>query len=71
MSAGGTGRVNPDESPDGHTCGIRTDGTLTCWGKLYPVVARPPAGRFTQVDDGGYLACGVESDDHSVACWGD
>jgi Ca2+-binding RTX toxin-like protein len=33
----------------GHTCGIRTDGTLACWGRNLEGQASPPAGTFTAV----------------------
>ena len=30
----------------GHSCGIRTDGTVACWGDDYFGQASPPAGTF-------------------------
>ena len=60
MSAGGD-----------HTCGVRTNGTLACWGHNVDGQATPPAGTFTgaAVAAGGDHTCGVE-DDGTLACWG-
>jgi len=47
------------------TCGVRTDGTIACWGSE----ATPLGGTFTQVSAGHYHPCGVRTD-KTVACWG-
>src|SRR5262245_27776175 len=47
-----------------HTCGVKTDGTLACWGQ-----ATPPGGTFTQVSAGFAHTCGVKTDG-TLACWG-
>ena len=51
-----------------HTCGVRGDGSVACWGDNGR--AMPPAGSFVSVSAGGYHTCGLRSDG-SVACWGD
>jgi alpha-tubulin suppressor-like RCC1 family protein len=51
-------------------CGLKTDGTLACWGDNGFGQSTPPAGTFTQVAAGGYHACGVKTDGAFV-CWGD
>ena len=48
----------------GRTCGLRTDGSVECWGK----VIVPPTGKFTSVDS-GTTACGVRNDG-ALECWG-
>ena len=53
-----------------HTCGVKTDGTVACWGRNDLGQATPPGGTFTQVSAGGYHTCGVKTDG-TVACWGD
>jgi hypothetical protein len=53
-----------------HTCGLRTDGTIACWGENYSGEATPPAGAFTQVSAGGNHTCGLKTDG-TIACWGD
>ena len=50
---------------EAHTCGLKTDGAVACWGSE----SAPPAGEFTQVSAGAYSACALERD-ASVACWG-
>ena len=53
-----------------HTCGVRTDGTLACWGLNGDGQATPPAGTFSQVSAGLSHTCGVRTDG-TLACWGD
>ena len=56
-----------------HTCGVRTDGTIACWGDNGSGQATPPAGTFTQVSANVALllgfTCGVKTDG-TLACWG-
>ncbi len=53
-----------------HTCALRTDLTVACWGWDYYGQATPPGGPFLQVDAGDRHTCGVVQTDGSVACWG-
>ena len=53
-----------------HTCGVRTDGSVACWGANYDGQATPPEGEFASVSAGNPGACGVRTDG-SLACWGD
>ena len=50
-------------------CGIRIDGTLTCWGRDYWTRLRVPTGSFISVSVEAHNACGVRSDGTAV-CWG-
>jgi hypothetical protein len=51
-------------------CGIRTDGTLRCWGlSASDPQGNPPAGKFTQVTTGDWSYCALRSDATAV-CWG-
>ena len=52
----------------GHTCGVRTDGTVACWGHDYYGQATPPSGTFQQVSAGGGNTCGILTDG-TVTCW--
>ena len=52
-----------------HTCGMRSDGSVACWGRNKSGEAAPPAGSFVSVSAGWGYTCGVRSDG-SVACWG-
>ena len=53
-----------------HTCGIRADSTVTCWGENTSGQAHPPGGWFTAVDTGLDHSCGLRTDG-TVTCWGD
>ena len=50
-------------------CGLKTDGTIACWGADNNGQTTPPAGTFTQVSAGAAQACGIKSDG-TIACWG-
>ena len=52
-----------------HTCGIKTDGTVACWGANQWAQTTAPAGTFTAVTAGGNHTCGIKSDG-TAACWG-
>ena len=58
-----------------HSCGLRTDQTIACWGRndfpgnAFPGQARPPDGTFTAIAAGYLHSCGVRTD-QTIACWG-
>ena len=63
-----------------HTCGVRTDHTVECWGSHLsdpPILAGrlgrsqsvPPDGEFSQVSAGMSHTCGIRPD-QQVECWG-
>ena len=52
-----------------HTCGVRADGSVACWGRAEGGQALPPEGKFAYVSGGYRHTCGVRADS-SVACWG-
>jgi hypothetical protein len=55
-----------------HTCGVRTDATVACWGSNGNGQSTPPATgvtTFTQVSAGFFHTCGLRTD-ATVACWG-
>ncbi|MBD3756393.1 MAG: hypothetical protein IE937_12380, partial [Gammaproteobacteria bacterium] len=53
-----------------HTCGIRTDDTLTCWGQNANNALAAPAGTFSKVSSGRvYHSCAIRTDG-TLACWG-
>ena len=52
-----------------HSCGIRSDDTVVCWGDNEHGQATAPAGGFKTVSAGWAHSCGVRSDD-TVVCWG-
>ena len=53
-----------------NTCGVKSDGTLACWGDNAYGESSPPTGTFTSVAADAYSACGVKTGG-TVACWGD
>ena len=54
----------------GHTCAIRTDATLACWGNNQEgELNNIPSGAFTQVGAGEYASCALD-DAGKVHCWG-
>ena len=58
------------DSYESTVCGLRTDGTVTCWGSNQSALADIPGGRFTAVATGQAHACGIRADG-TVECWGD
>jgi len=55
-----------------HTCALRTDGRVKCWG--VGAVSCPASGekekRFTRIASGLWHACGVVVGSGDVHCWG-
>ena len=52
-----------------HTCGLRNDGTITCWGEDSLGRTDTPAGRFSTVSAGTFHTCGLR-DNGTIECWG-
>ena len=58
-----------------HTCGVRRDGSVDCWGANDSLSGRsigqatPPSGSFVSVSAGSLHTCGVRIN-ASVDCWG-
>lgn len=50
-----------------HSCAIRTDGTLACWGLNNYGQATPPAGIFIDIAGGSLNTCGISRVAHSSA----
>ena len=53
----------------GHTCAVKLDQTLVCWGLNVDGQATPPAGTFSAVSAGSIFTCAIRTD-ATVACWG-
>ena len=51
-----------------HPCGLRTDGTVVCWGGNTTGRESAPGGRFTDVVVGWGRACGLRADG-TLLCW--
>ena len=54
---------------DLHSCALKTDQTIACWGNNSHGQANAPAGRYTAVAVGFSHSCGIR-DDQTIACWG-
>ncbi|MFN2636064.1 MAG: PKD domain-containing protein [Gemmatimonadaceae bacterium] len=64
--------MTPQVSGGGiHTCALKTDGTVVCWGGTVEGQAIVPAGltSVAQVSAGNHHTC-VLTTDRTVACWG-
>ena len=53
-----------------HSCAIRVDGTIVCWGANPYGQTDAPGGTFTAVSAGTYHSCAIRTDG-TVVCWGD
>ena len=53
----------------GHSCALRADATMTCWGNndFGQAGARP--GAFTAVTAGSEQSCGLRTGG-TITCWG-
>ena len=76
----GCGRYRQADPPPGRfaavstagvfSCGVRSDGSIECWGVTYlQSAAHPPDGRFSDVFLGNNHACALRVDGTAV-CWG-
>ncbi len=54
---------------DYHTCALRTDGTIICWGDNQYGQATPPTGIFTQLTARGQHHCALRTNG-TITCWG-
>ena len=52
-----------------HTCAVKTDNTVACWGFSGNGQADPPPGHFLSVSGGYFHTCAVRID-NTAACWG-
>ena len=53
----------------GHTCGLRADGRILCWGANDAGQSDPRHGTFSAIAAGSGFNCAVQVDE-SIGCWG-
>ena len=63
-------RYSAISAGDLHTCGLKLDGSVDCFGSDGRGQSSPPAGEFLQVAAGGVHTCGIKAAGGTVACWG-
>ncbi len=54
-----------------HTCGIKSDGTVECWGNNSSNQLNAPGSRFVQISAKFNYTCGIKEADKSIVCWGE
>ena len=64
-----TGRFVAVSTSLEHSCGLRTGGTIECWGRPLGGELLSPEGEFSSVAAGSRHSCGLRTDG-TVACWG-
>ena len=52
-----------------HSCALKTDGTLTCWGDSEDGATSIPGGTYKAVSAGQAFTCAIRPDG-TLACWG-
>ncbi|MYL08333.1 MAG: hypothetical protein F4015_02360, partial [Acidimicrobiia bacterium] len=52
-----------------HSCGVRTDEAIMCWGDNSDGQLEAPDGQYTAVSVGDNHTCAVRTD-KAIACWG-
>ena len=55
-----------------HTCGLRGDGRVTCWGRDDKSQSDAPVGQFVAVTAGYWHSCAIRNvGNDNVVCWGE
>src|SRR5688572_15247656 len=52
-----------------HSCALRGDGTVGCWGMDSVAIPAPAEARFRQIAAGDHFTCGLELAG-TIRCWG-
>lgn len=53
-----------------HSCGLKSDGTITCWGSdALNLLDSPSTGRFIDLAAGSHHTCAI-GEDGAITCWG-
>ena len=57
------------DSSNFHTCAVRKDQTIVCWGDNSSGQANAPDGQFISVSAGQQHTCAIRTD-NTITCWG-
>ena len=68
-AARATGPYAAVDAGGGHSCALRTDGAIVCWGNNSDGQAEAPSGRYSAVASGSEHSCGLRTDG-TITCWG-
>ena len=63
------GRFSQVSAGNGHTCALRGDGSIVCWGEATWGATETPPGLITQITSSQYHSCALRTD-AEVVCWG-
>lgn len=66
---GGCAAFKTHTSGERHSCALRSDDTVACWGDNRYGQSEAPSGTFSAVSVGLLHSCALRSDD-TIACWG-
>ena len=64
-----TGSFKSVSAGGNHTCAVRTNDRVACWGNNDQGQSTAPTGQFRSVSAGNSHTCGVRTN-NGVACWG-
>ena len=64
-----SGRFSAVSAGGRHSCGLRADETVACWGSNEYGQSDAPAGLFSAVSAGYLHSCGLRAD-QTAECWG-
>ena len=65
-----SGRFTQLSAGGQHGCGLRTNGTVVCWGDNSAGQSSAPTGTFSEISAGYLHTCGVRTNG-VIECWGD
>ena len=57
------------DTGEAHTCALRIDNTIACWGNNDHGQATSPQGSFNAISAGTWHTCALRTD-NTIACWG-
>jgi alpha-tubulin suppressor-like RCC1 family protein len=53
-----------------HSCALKADGSVRCWGSTLAVIDGAPTSALTAIAAGNGFSCGIVAADQSLICWG-